>query len=476
MLFNSLQFAIFFPIVTIAFFALPHRLRGPMLLIASCYFYMTFIPKYILILFFTILVDYTAGLLIDRSEGHARKLWLVTSIVANVGVLVFFKYFNFLNDTIRAIAPGISIHDPIPALNIILPIGLSFHTFQSMSYTIEVYRKNQNAERNLGRFALYVMFYPQLVAGPIERPQNLLGQFAVEHRFCYERARSGLQLMAWGLFKKVVVADRAAVIVNMAYGDPATYSGKALLFATYLFAIQIYCDFSGYSDVAIGAARVMGFDLMRNFDQPYFSRSVAEFWRRWHISLSTWFRDYVYFPLGGNRVSLRRQLFNLMAVFSLSGLWHGANWTYVIWGALNGLYLSASLLTTSIRYRFVQVSGLYRIPQLLGAVRLFVTFHLIAIAWVFFRASSLRSAIFILRSIARMRAGFGFRAVEDMNLLVIGIALLVAAELLQLRISIPRFITGMPFPLRWATYVAALLTFFLLGEFTVKQQFIYFQF
>lgn len=268
MLFNSLQFAVFFVVVTTLYFALPHRARGPMLLIASSYFYMAFVPRYILILFFTIAIDYAAGLLIEGATGVRRRLLLVASLVANLGVLAFFKYFNFLNDTLRAVASAVDVPYSVPALAIILPIGLSFHTFQSMSYTIEVYRGHQAAERNFARFALYVMFYPQLVAGPIERPQNLLQQLKERHEFSYERARAGLQLMAWGFFKKIAVADRLAPAVNSVYADPSSYSGSAILLATYLFAIQIYCDFSGYSDIAIGAAQVMGFRLMRNFDHP----------------------------------------------------------------------------------------------------------------------------------------------------------------------------------------------------------------
>ncbi len=293
----------------------------------------------------------------------------------------------------------------VPALAIILPIGLSFHTFQSMSYTIEVYRGHQAAERNFARFALYVMFYPQLVAGPIERPQNLLQQLKERHEFSYERARAGLQLMAWGFFKKIAVADRLAPAVNSVYADPSSYSGSAILLATYLFAIQIYCDFSGYSDIAIGAAQVMGFRLMRNFDHPYFSRSIPEFWRRWHISLSTWFRDYVYVPLGGSRTTTQRRALNLMAVFLLSGLWHGASWTFVIWGALNGAYMVASYASAKIRRAVVALSGLDRLPYVHAAITGIITFHLVLAAWVFFRAESIGDALFAFRAIATNSPG-----------------------------------------------------------------------
>jgi alginate O-acetyltransferase complex protein AlgI len=477
-LFNSLHFGVFFVIVTALFFAFPHRLRGVLLLIASVYFYMAFIPVYILILVATILVDYAAGFLIDRSQGQTRKWWLIVSIAANVGVLAFFKYFNFANDTLRTLAGLADWRYPVPVLDIILPIGLSFHTFQSMAYTIEVYRGRQQVERNLWRFALYVLFYPQLVAGPIERPQNLLRQLHVEQVFDYERAKLGLQLMAWGFFKKVVIADRLAAVVNTVYQQPDAYSGSASLVATYLFAIQIYCDFSGYSDIAIGAAQVMGFTLMKNFDRPYFSQSISEFWRRWHISLSTWFRDYVYVPLGGSRVSQGRRALNLLLVFSLSGLWHGANWTYVIWGALNGVYLVFGLFTLSFRQRLTTVSRLERIPSLHRLIRTVVTFHLVLLAWVFFRATSLEDAGAILRSIATWGDGASapLEIAGGRTLIVPSIALLVTVEYMQARYPLRDVLARQHVLVRWPTYVTALTGLLLLGEFASQQQFIYFQF
>src|SRR5678810_23272 len=315
MLFNSFTFLMFFPIVVAVYFAIPHRFRWAWLLAASCYFYMAFIPVYILILFFTIAVDYAAGILIEDAEGKRRKLFLLMSIVANVGVLAIFKYFNFLNANARAIAEVFHWPYGVPALSIILPIGLSFHTFQAMSYTIEVYRGRHKAERNPGIFALYVMFFPQLVAGPIERPQNLLLQFYERHEFDYDRVADGLRRMAWGLFMKVVIADRLSNYVNPVYNSPYSYDGLTLVVATVFFALQIYCDFAGYSHVAIGTAEVMGFRLMQNFNRPYLSRSISEFWSRWHISLSTWFRDYVYIPLGGNRWGWVRTYRNLFITF-----------------------------------------------------------------------------------------------------------------------------------------------------------------
>ena len=336
MLFNSFHFFFFFIIVTSLYFLFPHKFRWALLLAASCYFYMAFIPVYILILGFTIVIDYFAGIWLEKSEGKKRKYFLIASLIANIGVLAIFKYYNFLNNNLSDLLNSFGYNNSIPNLSIILPIGLSFHTFQAMSYTIEVYRGNQKAERNFGIYSLYVMFYPQLVAGPIERPQNLIHQFYEKHYFDYERVVEGLKLMLWGLFMKLVIADRLAIYVNAVYNNSAQHSGITLLVATVFFAFQIYCDFAGYSSIAIGAARVMGFNLMTNFNRPYFSTSISEFWKRWHISLSSWFKDYLYISLGGNRVSIPRWYLNLFIVFVISGLWHGANWTFIIWVRLMG--------------------------------------------------------------------------------------------------------------------------------------------
>jgi D-alanyl-lipoteichoic acid acyltransferase DltB (MBOAT superfamily) len=310
------------------------------------------------------------------------------SIAANVGMLGFFKYFNFFRENLVAVARLLGWNLPIEALAIVLPIGLSFHTFQAMSYTIEVYRGIQRAEHHFGIFALYVMFFPQLVAGPIERPQNLLHQFRELHYFDYDRVTSGLKLIAWGLFKKTVVADRLALFVNRVYATPAQFDGPILALATLAFAFQIYCDFSGYSEIAVGSARVMGFRLMQNFDRPYHARSIAEFWRRWHISLSTWFRDYLYFPLGGNRVNPARWGANILVVFLISGLWHGANWTYVVWGGLHGLYLVGGTATGNLRQRLIRWTRLAAHPPLHSLLRVLCTFSLVCVTWIFFRAAS----------------------------------------------------------------------------------------
>lgn len=391
MLFNSFEFLIFFIVTSVGYFVLNHQYRWAVLLLASCIFYMYFIPVYILILFLTIIIDYFAGVLLEKTEGKKRKWYLVASIVTNIGILAFFKYFNFFIDNLNAISGILGEPSSHKYLPIIIPIGLSFHTFQAMSYTIEIYRGNQKAERHFGIYSLYVMFYPQLVAGPIERPQNMLHQFHEEHHFNFDNLFSGLRWMLWGLFKKVVIADRLAIMVDYIYNGTGHSSGMEWIIATILFAIQIYCDFSGYSDMALGSARIMGFDLMLNFRQPYFSKSIAEFWSRWHISLSTWFKDYLYIPLGGNRVKISRWYFNLFFVFMVSGFWHGANWTFIIWGALHGVYL----IIAEIRKRFFKQSA----EQ--GFLNILITFILVSFAWIFFRANSLDQAFDICKEIFR---------------------------------------------------------------------------
>src|ERR1043165_6740014 len=343
MLFNSLHFVFFFILTTTVYFLLPHKWRWAFLLLISCYFYAVFVPIYILILAFTIVVDYWAGRLIE-DHRHQRRPLLLASLIVNIGFLAFFKYYNFLNENLTHLLGLAGRNNPIPALRILLPIGLSFHTFQAMSYTIEVYRGNQKAERHFGIYALYVMFYPQLVAGPIERPQNMLHQFHRKVGFNYDRVVAGLRLTLWGLFKKIVIADRLSIYVDAVYNNATHHSGITCIVATIFFAFQIYCDFSGYSGIALGAAKVLGIDLMENFRRPYLATSIKDFWSRWHISLSTWFRDYLYIPLGGSRVKMPRHILNLLIVFMVSGLWHGANWTFLIWGALHGLYLTGELI------------------------------------------------------------------------------------------------------------------------------------
>lgn len=399
MIFNSFHFIYFFIIVTSLYFALPHRQRWLLLLMSSCYFYMAFVPIYILILGFTIVVDYFAGIYIENAHGKRRKLFLIYSLVANIGILCIFKYYNFINTNFSYLLHGFGVSNPIPYLSILLPIGLSFHTFQAMSYTIEVYRGNQKAERHFGIYALYVMFFPQLVTGPIERPQNLLHQFREKHHFDNNRVFEGLKLMIWGLFKKLVIADRLGIYVNGAYSYVDQQDGMTLLLATIFFSFQVYCDFSGYSDIAIGTAKVLGFDLMTNFRRPIFAKSTGEFWKRWHISLSTWFKDYLYFPMGGNKGSVPRWYFNLMVVFLISGLWHGANWTYIIWGGINGFYLVFAIMTKKYRGKFNTLTGIKKFPRLHLFFQILITFLLITFSRIFFRSQTVEDAFTVIKKI-----------------------------------------------------------------------------
>ena len=483
MLFNSNQFLVFFPTVAILFFLLPHKFRWAHLLIASCIFYAAFIPIYLLILFGTIVIDYIAGILIENAEGAKRKAWLAVSIIANVGVLAVFKYYNFFIQNLNV------VFHTLPILKIALPIGLSFHTFQAMSYTIEVYRKNQKCEKHFGIYALYVMFFPQLVAGPIERPQNILHQFHERQYFNYDNAVNGLRLMLWGFFKKIVIADRLAIITDPIFNDPYHHTPVAMIIGTIFFSFQIFCDFSGYSDIALGSAKVMGFTLMQNFERPYTSKSISEFWSRWHISLSTWFRDYLYIPLGGNRVSVPRWYFNLFFVFLVSGFWHGANWTFILWGALHGFYLIFAIISAPIRTKLNKIIGLHKVPWLNHNLQRLTTFSLVAFAWIFFRANHLKDAFYIIQKIpdaahqflTPLMEGkihewyFNDVSLKDYWLAVASILLMELVHHLQQKNTIPTFIQKQPITIRWAAYYFLILTIILFGVFE-KRQFIYFQF
>jgi alginate O-acetyltransferase complex protein AlgI len=445
---------------------------------------MAFIPIYILILGFTIVIDYYAGIWLEKTEGKKRKCFLIASLIANIGVLAVFKYYNFLNNNLSTILSTFGYKNSIPYLSILLPIGLSFHTFQAMSYTIEVYRGKQKAEHKFGIYALYVMFYPQLVAGPIERPQNLIPQFKEIHYFDYDRITSGLRLMAWGLFKKVVVADRLAIVVDTVYNNPQHFNSLSLIISTFFFSFQILCDFSGYSDMAIGAARIMGFKLMTNFNKPYQSKSIHEFWQRWHISLSSWFKDYLYISLGGNRVIIPRWYLNLFIVFLVSGLWHGANWTFVIWGALHGFYLIFALITKKIRKKLNLLFFLNRIPFLTTIT----TFVLVTFAWIFFRANNINSAIYIAKHIL---TGFHETAIKllnkqvvleylgiskaDMFLSVLLIMFIEMVNIIQMKKSISEIFLRQPSYIRWLIYYLFISVILILGVFE-NRQFIYFQF
>lgn len=462
MLFNSLLFFLFFSIVTSCYYLLPFKIRWIWLLAASCYFYMYFRPQYILIIFFTIIVDYIAGLLIEPASGSKRKLFLLISIVVNVGVLGFYKYFNFISENFNLLLGGTRT-GPIPMLDFILPIGLSFHTFQAMSYTIEVYRGHQKAERHFGIYALYVMFYPQMVAGPIERPQHILPQLHRLNKVNDGKFVSGILLMATGLFKKMVIADRLGLYVDPVFSHPHSHSALELLLATYFFAFQIYCDFSGYSDIAIGAALILGVELMKNFNMPYLATNLAEFWKRWHISLSTWFRDYLYIPLGGNRGPFYYTCFNLLLVFLISGLWHGANWKYLVWGLLHGSLLIGYQVLKKLR---IEVKG-YRFLKWL------LTFNLVCLAWIFFRADTVGDAWFILKKIV-LAGSVTYQAGNIMDLREIGYCIILMLALIAGEWCL-RKSGGYSNSKKILITLLLLITGYFLGIFN-ETQFIYFQF
>lgn len=481
MLFNSIHFLIFFPIVVVLYFSIPHRFRWILLLISSYYFYMSWKAEYILLIMFSTLVDYYLGLRIHYSETQrTKKLFLILSIILNIGLLFAFKYFNFFSDSIREILQIFSIQlNPI-TLKVLLPIGISFYTFQSLSYTIDIYREKIKPTRHLGIFALYISFFPQLVAGPIERAGNLLPQFFKKYNFNYKRVTDGLKLMLWGFFKKVVIADRLAIIVNTIYASPTEYTGLPLIISTIFFAFQIYCDFSGYSDIAIGSSQIMGISLMDNFKRPYFSSSVSEFWKRWHISLSSWFKDYLYIPLGGNRVSISRHYLNIFVVFLISGLWHGANWTFAVWGALHGLYILFEKITRTLKDKLLILTRLILFPWFVRFLEIVSTFTLVTIGWIFFRANNLQDAFYILTHLFK---GISFSSkgiIKGVDWLDLSIALGVILfmefiHLIQEHRSIRQFLDSKPLVIRWSIYLVIMLLILLFGVFN-GTKFIYFQF
>lgn len=481
MLFNSLQYLIFFPLVVGGYFLIPYRFRWVLLLMASYYFYMAWKPVYIVLIVISTLINYFAGLVMGKTEDQKkRKKYLILSLVSNLSLLFLFKYFNFFNASAKTVLEYLNIPFYLPQFKLLLPMGISFYTFQTMSYSIDVYRGVIEPEKHLGIFALYVTFFPQLVAGPIERSENLLPQFREKHDFDYDLVTNGLKLIAWGLFKKVVIADRTAILVNTVYNNVHDYTGFPLIFATLLFAFQIYCDFSGYSDIAIGSAQAMGYRLMENFRRPYFSKSISEFWRRWHISLSTWFKDYIYIPLGGNRVSKWRWQLNLLVVFLVSGLWHGASWTFVAWGAIHGFYQMFSIWTSNIRKRIVKLTGLNKIPLIHKILQIIITFILICFGWIFFRANSMSDAIYVIKN---MFTDIGNSVPIDqlgldsfqLNVAFLSIGLMELVHLIQEKKSVREIISTKPIWIRWTLYYVLVLWIILLGSFG-SQEFIYFQF
>jgi len=362
-------------------------------------------PEYAVLILFSTIVDYFVAIKMGSiTEKPKRKKWLYLSLASNLGLLFSFKYFNFFSENIQFLIDKFNLFYDVPVFDILLPVGISFYTFQTLSYSIDVYNGKIAPERHFGIFALYVSFFPQLVAGPIERPDRLLPQFRKKFDFDYNRVVDGLKMMAWGFFMKLVIADRLAPIVDTVYNNPANYKGLQVIVATFFFAFQIFGDFAGYSIIAIGAAKIMGYDLMQNFKRPYFATSIREFWQRWHISLSTWFRDYVYIPLGGNRVVKWRWYYNLMITFVVSGIWHGANWTFLIWGFLHGFYLVFAILSENWRRKITFSLGLNQRPKLHYLLQISTTFCLALLAWIFFRANSVTDAFIIIQNMFQIEA------------------------------------------------------------------------
>lgn len=479
MMFNSLNYFLFLPLITGAYFLIPHRFRWALLLTASALFYMAFIPIYIGILAVTIIIDYVAAILMERTEGRVRTWLLIGSIITTCAILFFFKYYLFTTSSLTALSGWLGYPQTFPALQLILPIGLSFHTFQSLSYVIEVYKKRQRAEKHLGIYALYVLFFPQLVAGPVERPQNLLHQFREAHLPDPVRFTRGCKRIIWGLFKKVVIADRLAWSVNAVYADPTAYTGIPLIVATICFAWQIYYDFSGYSDIAIGSADILGFTLMENFNQPYGATSVTQFWQRWHISLSSWLRDYIYIPLGGSRCSRPRKWVNLIITFLVSGLWHGAGWTYLIWGALNVTFIILEDAARSVKQRFNTFIGIGAYPGLQTWIKRGLLFILIGITWVFFRAASLQDAWYILTNLKNIQHssaffGHGWLGLGTYQALIAIMGIFIV-EYGQARYQSNRRIFANNGVVQWICYAVLLFMILNLGG-TNTQSFIYFQF
>lgn len=495
MLFNSIDFLIFFPIVALVYFLIPHKVRYLWLLAASYYFYMCWNPQYALLILTSTVITFLSGLLISgadkKGKENRKKLYVAISFVSNLAILFLFKYFYFAVININRVLAAIGLELITPRFNLLLPVGISFYTFQALSYTMDVYRNHVKVEKNFLKYALFVSFFPQLVAGPIERSSNLLSQIHERHEFDLHRVARGLQLMLWGFFQKMVIADRAAYIVNSVYNSPgaATSTGLVVVLATVLFAFQIYCDFSSYSDIAIGAAEVMGFRLMKNFDTPYFSRSVSEFWRRWHISLSTWFRDYLYIPLGGNRKGKLRKHINLMIVFLVSGLWHGASWNFIIWGGLNGLYQVVGELTFGLRKKISDKLSGGRDNFSSRLLKTLTTFSLICFSWIFFRANGTRDAFMLIRG---MFSEFNPWIITDGTLFSLGLDgadmfVLFAALLVLLLVSVAKYkkvhlrqwLSEQGLWFRYTIYLAGIFSVLVFGVYGARfdaSQFIYFQF
>lgn len=494
MVFNSIDFLCFFPIVTLIYFIIPKRFRYIWLLLSSYYFYMCWNAKYAVLIAISTVVTYLVALLVEKQQQKKKaKLYMVFGFVINLGILFFFKYFNFTLANLNKILSIMHIRSVNNPFSLLLPVGISFYTFQALGYMIDVYRGECKAERNLLKYALFVSFFPQLVAGPIERSKNLLGQIeksTKEYRFSLERLSSGFAMMVFGMFMKMVIADRVSLFVDRIFLNTIFIGSIEAIAGAVGFAIQIYCDFGGYSAIAIGAARIMGFDLMENFNTPYLSASIAEFWRRWHISLSTWFKDYVYIPLGGSRCSKLKKYRNLMITFLVSGLWHGASWTYVIWGAIHGIYQVVSDICKPLKERLVKALKIRTEVFSFKFFKIATTFILTDFAWIFFRAGSIGEAFGYIKALfTRWNPwvifdesifSYGLDR-REMGILLAAVLILIIVDFIRNKTgkNIGEWLWSQNLLFRWAIYIVLVAAVLVYGEYGIdfnSAQFIYFAF
>lgn len=495
LLFNSIQFLLFFPIVVLIYFLIPFKLRKVWMLISSYYFYMSWNPKYAILIGTTTIITYFSGLLIEKANEISdeeksiklKRFWVLMSFASNLGILFLFKYYNFFMSSIERVLALVDITVAIPSFDYLLPVGISFYTFQALSYTMDLYRKDVKVEKNLVKYALFVSFFPQVLAGPIEKSKNLLHQFDEKHSFDYYRVRNGLILMLWGFFQKIVIADRLAILVNTVYNNPDKYRGLEIIIATVFYAFQIYCDFSSYSDIARGAAEIMGFRLSVNFKQPYFSRSIKEFWRRWHISLSSWFKDYLYIPLGGNRCSKLRNYINIMIVFLVSGLWHGASMNFLIWGGLHGIYQVAGNILKPAKEKIIDIFNIKTDVFSFKVFQVLINFVLVDFAWIFFRANSFSGAILLIKNMFYFNPWIFYSGdiyklgldSKDFKVAVLGIIMVLIVNYIQRTKSARIELSKQNIGFRWIIYFAAIIFIIIFGVYGPgysKQEFIYFQF
>lgn len=496
MLFNSVHFFVFFPAVVLIYYIIPRRARWIWLLFTSYFFYMSWNPRFAFLIAASTILTYLSGLLIDRANSikddrkrvFRRRLWVAVSFLSNLAILCFFKYFDFAVYSMNRVLQYAGVKALSPSFDVLLPVGISFYTLQALTYTMDVYRGECAIEKNPAKYALFVSFFPLLISGPIERSKNLLSQVREKHSFNYNNIKNGLIRMAWGFFQKAVIADRIAVAVNQVFDNYRQYAGFYIVVAAVLFAVQLYCDFSAYSDIAIGAAQVMGFRVMSNFRQPYFAKSIRDFWRRWHISLSTWFRDYLYIPLGGSRCSGLKKYRNIMITFLVSGLWHGASWNFVVWGGMHGAFQIIGDSIKKLKNKVYMKMKIKTEPFSFKVGQVIVTFILVDFAWIFFRATGITAALGTVKSLFTEFNPWIFfdgslleLGLDHKEFLIAGAAILILFTIDRIRgkHNILQKLSAQNALFRWAAYLALVLSIIIFGVYGndyVQTQFIYFQF